>query len=41
MARQIFHSFRHKYDHWRVQTVRQIGAIEGQKLLSPNEWEAV
>lgn len=41
MARRIFHSFRHKNDYWRVQTVRQIGAIEGQKLLSPNEWEAV
>lgn len=41
MARRIFHSFRHANDYWRVQTIRQIGAIEGQKLLSPNDWEAV
>jgi hypothetical protein len=39
--RQIFHSFRYDYDWWRVQTVRQIGAIEGQALLSSNDWEAV
>jgi hypothetical protein len=41
MARRIFHSFRHANDYWRVQTIRQIGAIEGQMLLSPNDWEAV
>ncbi|MFL5912796.1 MAG: TIR domain-containing protein [Gaiellaceae bacterium] len=41
MARQIFHSFRHSQDNWRVQTIRQIGVIEGQKLLSGNDWEAV
>jgi hypothetical protein len=39
--RQIFHSFRHRYDAWRVQTLRQIGSIEGQKLLNANDWEAV
>jgi hypothetical protein len=41
MARKIFHSFRFSIDWWRVQTVRQIGAIEGQTLLSSNDWEAV
>src|SRR4051794_8544459 len=41
MARKIFHSFRYKYDSWRVQTIRQIGSIEGQKLLSANGWEQV
>lgn len=41
MARRIFHSFRFKYDYWRVQTIRNIGAIEGQRLLSPNDWETV
>jgi hypothetical protein len=39
--RRIFHSFRHSSDWWRVQTLRQIGAIEGQPLLSPNTWEKV
>src|SRR4051794_20658503 len=41
MARRIFHSFRYSYDWFRVQTIRQIGAIEGQKLLSSNGWEEV
>jgi hypothetical protein len=41
MARRIFHSFRYSYDWFRVQTIRQIGAIEGQKLLSANGWEQV
>ena len=41
MPRRIFHSFRHSYDWWRVQTVRQMGVIEGQSLLSPNDWEDV
>ena len=41
MARRIFHSFRYSPDYWRVQTIRQIGAIEGQQLLSANDWEAV
>lgn len=41
MARQIFHTFRYRHDAWRVQTIRQIGSIEGQKLLSANGWEEV
>ena len=39
--RRIFHSFRHSYDWWRVQTLRQIGAIEGQPLLASNDWVKV
>lgn len=39
--RKIFHSFRHSHDNWRVQTLRNIGTIEGQKLLSSNDWEEV
>jgi antiphage defense system Thoeris ThsB-like protein len=41
VARRIFHTFHFKRDSWRVQQVRQMGVIEGQQLLSPNEWEAV
>lgn len=41
MARRIFHSFRYRYDAWRVQNIRQMGSIEGQKLLSANGWEEV
>jgi hypothetical protein len=41
VARRIFHTFHFKRDYWRVQQIRQMGVIEGQRLLSPNEWEAV
>lgn len=41
MARKVFYSFHYQLDNWRVQTVRQIGAIEGQPLLNSNQWEDV
>jgi hypothetical protein len=41
VARRIFHTFHFRRDYWRVQQVRQMGVIEGQRLLSPNEWQAV
>lgn len=41
MARQVFFSFHYKPDNWRVSTVRNIGAIEGNKPASDNDWETV
>jgi hypothetical protein len=41
MARQVFHSFHFKPDSHRVSQVRNMGAIEGQPILSGNEWEQV
>jgi hypothetical protein len=41
VARRVFHSFHFKRDAYRVQQVRQMGVIEGQRLLSSNDWEAV
>jgi len=41
MARKIFSSFHYKPDNWRASTVRSIGAIEGNKLASDNDWESV
>lgn len=41
MARKIFSSFHYKPDNWRAATVRSIGAIEGNKLASDNDWESV
>ncbi|HVT64287.1 MAG TPA: TIR domain-containing protein [Mycobacteriales bacterium] len=41
MARKVFFSFRYKWDSKRVQQIKQIGSIEGQTLLSSNEWEKV
>ena len=39
--RKIFQSFRYSYDWWRVETLGQIGSIEGQPLLDRNGWERV
>lgn len=40
MARRpIFLSFHYKRDVNRVQLIRNIGAIEGEPLLSPQDWE--
>lgn len=39
MARKCFYSFYYKEDSWRVATVKNIGAIEGQSLVSANEFE--
>ena len=41
MTRKIFSSFHYKPDNWRASQVRNIGAIEGNKLASDNEWESV
>ena len=41
MARNVFFSFHFANDFWRTQQVRNIGALEGQKLYTPNEWEEV
>jgi hypothetical protein len=41
MARRVFHSFHFKADAHRVSQVRNMGVIEGQQLLSGNDWEAV
>ncbi|MBK1736067.1 hypothetical protein CKO15_12445 [Halorhodospira abdelmalekii] len=41
MPRKIFSSFHYKPDNWRASQVRNIGAIEGNKLASDNEWESV
>ena len=41
MARKVFTSFHYKPDNWRVSTVRNIGAIEGNKLAHDNDWETI
>jgi hypothetical protein len=41
MARKVFYSFHYEPDHWRVSQVRNMGVVEGQPLLSDNEWEKV
>lgn len=41
MPRSSFVSFHYQNDYWRVQQVLQMGAIEGQEILSPQRWETV
>lgn len=41
MARKVFYSFHYARDSWRVQQVVNMGAVEGQPILTPNAWEAV
>jgi len=39
--RQIFYSFYYDDDVFRVQQIRNIGALEDNKPVSPNEWEQI
>ncbi len=37
--RQVFYSFHFDNDVMRVQQIRQMGVLEGDEPVSPNEWE--
>ena len=39
--RQIFYSFHFANDVFRVQQIRNIGALEDNKPVSANDWEEV
>ncbi len=41
MARKVFDSFHYKRDSHRVSQVKNMGAVEGQPLLSANDWEKI
>ena len=41
MARRAFFSFHYKPDNWRAAKVRNIGAIDGNKPATDNDWETV
>lgn len=41
MAPRAFYSFHYKPDNWRASTVRSIGAIEGNKPATDNDWESI
>jgi hypothetical protein len=41
MTRKAFYSFHYLPDSWRASTVRNIGAIEGNRPATDNDWEAV
>ena len=39
VKRQVFYSFHYDNDVWRVQQIRNMGAVDGNASVSPNEWE--
>jgi len=41
MTRRVFYSFYYKIDATRASQVRQIGAIEGNRPATDNEWEKI
>ena len=41
MARRCFYSFHYKRDVTRVAKIRQIGAIEGNRPATDNDWETI
>ena len=41
MAKSVFYSFHYDQDHWRVQQVINMGAVEGQTILNAQDWETV
>lgn len=39
--RRVFYSFQYSADYWRVNQVRKIGVIEGNRPVTDNEWETI
>ena len=39
--RQVFYSFHYEPDNWRASIVRNIGVVEGNRIVSDNDWEEV
>ena len=41
MKRRVFYSFHYDRDSWRAALVRNIGALDGNKPATDNDWETV
>lgn len=41
MTRKVFYSFHYDADNYRVQQIRNIGALDGNPAASANKWEEV
>lgn len=39
--RRVFYSFHYENDNWVAEQIRNIGTVEGNKPVSPNDWEQV
>ena len=38
---RVFYSFHYKQDVMRVQNIRQMGVLEGNEPVKPNDWEEI
>ncbi|MDD1777336.1 MAG: TIR domain-containing protein [Candidatus Helarchaeota archaeon] len=41
MARRVFYSFHYMADSWRASQIRNMGVIDGNIPVSPNDWESI
>ncbi len=41
MKRHVFYSFHYQKDYWRVNQIRNIGAIESNLIATANAWEEI
>lgn len=41
MLEKVFFSFHYENDNWRVQQIRNMGVVEGNQLVKPNDWEEI
>lgn len=41
MLEKVFFSFHYEKDNWRVQQIRNMGVVEGDQLVEPNDWEEI
>jgi hypothetical protein len=41
MTRQVFFSFHYNADAWRTAQIRNIGVVEGERIIFDNDWEEV
>jgi hypothetical protein len=41
VARKAFYSFHYKPDNWRASQIRNMGATEGNRPCSDNDWETI
>ena len=39
--RKVFFSFHFAQDYWRVQQIRNMNALEGNKVVTENKWEEI
>ena len=41
IMKKVFFSFHYELDNWRVNQIRNMGVVEGQRACKPNQWETI